>query len=105
MPRKKVPEISVKLVKATKRPYFELSNEDYQAFKPAPLTEEEKRVKKKVKEDLSEKTQGRPSYYPTFADAPHTWQADLMFMPYVKKADRKKKMPITNCTGSSSWST
>ena len=90
---KKVPEISVKLVKTTKRPYFDLSNEDYDVFKPTPISEEEQQAKKKVKEDLSEKAQEKPTFYPIFGDAPHTWQADLMFMPYVKKADREKKNP------------
>jgi hypothetical protein len=57
------------------------------------VSEAQKQVNKKAQEELTEVHQPKPTYYPTFADAPHTWQADLMFMPYTKKGkDRRNCM-------------
>lgn len=72
--------------------YFDLTNDEYEAFKKVPVSEAQKQVNKKAQEELTEVHQPKPTYYPTFADAPHTWQADLMFMPYTKKGDDRKKL-------------
>ena len=61
--------------------YFDLTSDEYEAFKAAPVSETQKKVKEKAQEDLTEVQQEKPTYYPTFADAPHTWQANLMFIP------------------------
>ena len=74
------------------RDYFDLTLDEYEAYKPPPLTDAQKQVKEKAREELTEVQQEKPTYYPTFADAPHTWQADLMFMPYTKKGESRKKL-------------
>ena len=74
------------------RDYFDLTNDEYETFKAPPSTEKQKKVKEKAQEDLTEVKQEKPMYYPTFADAPHTWQADLMFMPYTKKGEDRRKL-------------
>ena len=42
------------------------------------------KVMKKINEELSQKHIPKPiTYFPIYADQPDSWQADLMFEPYV----------------------